>query len=210
VSNVGRNVRALSSWRLWRRRILKIAGRATLLILAAGLLAVLALAALLLWYYTRTPGAEQPEMATSEVEIPAGTRYVTLYFADASADSLTAEGRQILEPASVSVGVRSLIEELGRGPRNGQLRAVLPRGAQVKWVFFDEAGRIYIDFTRGLVTGFDGGSTAEYLLLSALVRTISANVPTVRAVTVTVEGRPIDTLGGHFPLGERLVVGEWL
>ena len=62
-------------------------------------------------------------MAASEVEIPVGIRHVTLYFSAASADSLTAERRQILEPASVSENVRSLIEELGRGPRDGQLRA---------------------------------------------------------------------------------------
>jgi hypothetical protein len=210
MSAVGRNVRALSSWRLWRRRVLKIAGRATLLIFTAGLMAVLALGVLLLWYFTRTPGVGQPELAASEVEIPVGTRYVTLYFSAASADSLATEVRQILEPASVSQNVRSLIEELGRGPRNGQLRAVLPPGAQVRRVFFDEEGRVYIDFTPELVTRFEGGSTAEYILLSALVRTLSANLPTVRAVTLTIEGRPIDTLGGHFPLGERLVVGEWL
>jgi spore germination protein GerM len=209
MSPVGRNVRALSSWRLWRRRILRIAGRATLLILAAGILAVLALGVLLAWYFTRTPGVEEPQMAASEVEIPVGTRFVTLYFASASADSLVSEVRQILEPPSVSENARVLIEELAEGPRNGQLRAVLPQGVRVRHVFFDEEGRAYVDFTRRLATGFEGGSTAEYLLLTALVRTLSANLPTVRAVTLTIEGRPVETLGGHFPLGERLLVAEW-
>ena len=87
MMSVGRNVRALSSWRLWRRRVLKIAGRATVLILGAAFLAVLAMGALLFWYFTHTPGTEQPELAASEVEIPVGTRHVVLFFAAANADS---------------------------------------------------------------------------------------------------------------------------
>jgi hypothetical protein len=178
------------------------------LILGGVFLAVLALAALLAWYFTRTPASE-PELAAREVEIPIGTRWVTLYFAAANAESLVAEGRQILEPASVSENVRSLIDELGRGPRDKQHRALLPPGVRVRYVFFDEEGQAYVDFSPELASRFRGGSTAEYLLLAGLVRTLSANLPTVRAVTLTVGGRPIQTLGGHFPLGGSLVVSEW-
>jgi hypothetical protein len=209
VTPVGRSVRALSSWRLWRRRLLKLAGRATLFFFAGVVLAGLALGALLAWYFTRTAEREQPELATSEVDIPVGTRYVVLFFASAGADSLVSEGRQILESASVSQNVRSLIEELGRGPRDGQLRPLLPAGAEVKHVFFDEEGQAYVDFSPELASGFQGGSTAEYLLLASLVRTLSVNLPTVRSLTLTVGGRPTQTLGGHFPLGQSLLVGDW-
>ena len=192
----------MKGWKIWRvfRRI-----TATVAIVAA--LGLAGTAAVVIWYLGHHEPPEPPP-AAGEVSLPRGTRSMTLFFASASGDSLVPEERQVLESDRVTETVETLVGELERGPQ-GDGRPVLPRGAHVRHVFLDEAGVVYVDFSRELVTRFRGGSTAEYLLLASLVRTLAVNLPTVDAVTVTTGGQPIPTLGGHFPLDEPLAVSEW-
>ena len=172
------------------------------------LIVVLAATAGLLYWYLSSREAPEPVVAGGEVALPRGTRSVTLFFASASGDSLVAEQRQILESERVTETVRTLVEELVRGPTAGG-RPVFPSGVTVRHVFFDESGDLYVDFSPELVRRFRGGSTAEYLLLASLVRTLAGELPTVSGVTVIVDGRPLATLGGHFGLEAPLAASEW-
>ena len=54
-----------------------------------------------------------------------------------------------------------------------------------------------------------GGSAAEYYSISALVRTLGANFPEVRAVQILVDGQPVDSLAGHFDTSGPLDVATW-
>ena len=76
-------------------------------------------------------------------------------------------------------------------------------------MYRDPAGGLHLDFGADLRRNFRGGSTAEYLLVSSLLRTVSANAPAVSRVTLTAGGQPIITLGGHVRLDGPLVVSEW-
>ena len=173
-------------------------------------LLVLALAATagLLYWYLSSREAPEPVNAGGELALPRGTRSVTLYFASPSGDSLVTEQRQILESDRVTETVRTLVEELVRGPAAGG-KPVFPSGVTVRHVFFDESGDLYVDFSPELVRRFRGGSTAEYLLLASLVRTLTLQLPTVNAVSVTVDGQPLTTLGGHFGLEAPLAASAW-
>jgi spore germination protein GerM len=179
--------------------------------LAVLFLVVLAVAGAfaLLWWYFQPREEEHAARSASELAVPRGTRSVTLFFAAPSGDSLIAEPRQILETERVTETVAALITELGRGPTDPKSLPVFPRKVAVRHVFLDEAGEVYVDFSPEFVRGFAGGSSSEYLLLTALVRTLSWNLPTVSAVTLTVEGRPLASLGGHFALEGPLRVAEW-
>jgi spore germination protein GerM len=178
------------------------AAAAIILLLALG-----AAGALLYWYFSSRE-APEPVTSSGELALPRGTRSVTLYFASASGDSLVTEQRQVLESDRVTETVRTLVDELVRGPTTGG-RPVFPPGVHAQHVFLDESGDLYIDFSPELVRRFHGGSTEEYLLLSSLVRTLSLQLPTVDGVTVTVNGQPIPTLGGHFSLEGPLATSEW-
>lgn len=182
--------------------------RLSLAVLALVLLAVGALAALVGWYVTRRETAEPPP-AAGEVALPRGLRSVTLYFPTVAGDSLVAVERQVLDTERVTEAVRALVDELVRGPGTARARAAFPAGTAVRHVFLDESGTVYVDFSVDLAQRFQGGSTAEYLLLAGLVRTLGVNLPTVSGVVVTVGGKPIATLGGHFGLEEPLAVSEW-
>ena len=182
--------------------------RVTATVFVLAILGAVAAVSVLFWYF-RHREAPGPAPAAGEVSLPRGTRSVTLFFAAASGDSLVSEQRQILESDRVSETVQTLITELVRGPSAGGGRPLFPAGITVRHVFFDESGDVYVDFSSGLATRFRGGSTAEYLLLASLVRTLALNLPTVTAVTVTVDARPVATLGGHFSLEGPLAVSEW-
>jgi spore germination protein GerM len=182
--------------------------RLSLAVVVLVLLVAGAVAALVGWYLTRREAAE-PSLASGELSLPRGLRSVTLFFASAAGDSLVALDRQIVETDRVSESVRALVDELVRGPGTGRARAVFPGGVSVRHVFFGESGNVYVDFSPELARRFQGGSTAEYLMLASLVRTLAVNLPTVQSVVVTVGGQPISTVGGHFDLGAPLLASEW-
>jgi spore germination protein GerM len=104
--------------------------------------------------------------------------------------------------------VVALVDELNRGPREGGV-AALPAGTAVLNVYADDDGLLTLDLTRAFLQGFQGGSSAEYLALASLVRTLGANMPEVRRVQIACGGAPLLTLGGHLPLDRPLEVTEW-
>lgn len=192
------------SARLRRGFLARPLSRVTTVAIVAGILAVVGLGA---W---RLAHREPPDtaLASGEQTLPRGTRSVTLFFASAAGDTLVAEERQVLEPERVTDTVRALIEELVRGPSVIGARALFPRGVSVRHVFFDESGNVFVDFSSDL-RRFRGGSTPEYLLLASLVRTLSSNLPTITSVTLTLDGKPVPTLAGHFSLEGPLAVSDW-
>jgi hypothetical protein len=133
---------------------------------------------------------------------------VRLYFGAADGDSLVAEPREMIEPSGLHDRVAALVAELDRGPR-GRGVAVLPAGTSVLRVFLDDRGLMTLDLSGAFRQRFRGGSTAEYLAVASLVRTLGANVPEARRVVVICAGRPIATLGGHLPLDRPLDVSDW-
>ena len=87
--------------------------------------------------------------------------------------------------------------------------AALPAGTAVLHVYMDDRGLLTLDVSGAFRRGFHGGSTAEYLAIASLVRTLGANLPEVRRVLIVCAGRPLPTLGGHLPLDRPLDVSDW-
>jgi Sporulation and spore germination len=137
-----------------------------------------------------------------------GMRTMRLFFASPDADSLIVETREIAEPSGPHETVAALVAELDRGPRERGV-AVLPAGTSVLDVFAGDRGQLTVDLSRAFLQGFHGGSSAEYLAVATLVRTLGANMPDVRTVQIVCGGTPIVTLGGHVRLDRPLVIGEW-
>jgi spore germination protein GerM len=86
--------------------------------------------------------------------------------------------------------------------------AVLPAGTQVRSAYISGKDA-YVDFSSELKSGFSGGSTEEYLLIASVVRTVAENFPDISRVQILVEGKTMDSLGGHYEITEPLPVGEW-
>lgn len=149
-----------------------------------------------------------PPAATSADSIAVGMKTLRLYFAAPGGDSLVAESRELPQPQNAHAMAVVLVDELNRGPRGGGV-AALPAGTAVLNVYSDGDGLLTVDLTRAFLQGFRGGSSAEYLALASLVRTLGANMPEVRRVQIVCGGAPLVTLGGHLPLDRPLEVAEW-
>ena len=173
-------------------------------LVGALILAVLAWAAWRAWMPVR-PAAPVPAGPDTTAT---GLKAARLFFAAPEGDSLVSESRDLPEASTLHDRVATLITELDRGPR-GSAVATLPSGTSMVHVFLDDRGLMTIDLSRAFVSGFRGGSNAEYFAIASLVRTLSANIPEVKRVQIVCGGEPIATLGGHLPLDRPLDVQDW-
>jgi spore germination protein GerM len=136
----------------------------------------------------------------------AATLSVRLYFATPGGDSLAGEMRAIESRPALHERVESLIRELARGPRQGGV-SLLPPGTAVRHVYIDHQGLLTLDLTPAF-RDFHGGSTAEYLSVGSVVRTLLANLPEARRVRLACGGEPLATLGGHVGCDRPFAAGD--
>lgn len=80
--------------------------------------------------------------------------------------------------------------------------ALIPQGTRVLGIHVDR-GIATLDLSHEFVDNFHGGSLQESLTLESIVRTLG-QFRDVDRVRILVEGRAVDTLGGHFGLAEPL------
>lgn len=166
---------------------------------------VIALIAWATWRWAAGPRTVEPTEVARPDSTRAGFRAARLFFAAPSGDTLVSETREMMEVQSLHDRVAALVAELDRGPVAGAT-AALPPGTGVLHVFLDDRGTMTLDLTRAFQQGFRGGSSAEYLAIGSLVRTIGANLPEVKRVLITCGGAPLATLGGHLPLDRPIEV----
>ncbi len=169
------------------------------------ILAVLAWAA---WRWTEHARAPHAPVAAAADSASAGVKAARLFFASPDGDSLVSETRDLAEAATLHDKVAALVRELDRGPTGGG-GAVLPVGTSVRYVYLDENGLLTLDLSGPFAQGFRGGTSAEYLAVASLVRTVAANLPEVKRVLFACGGAPLATLGGHVPLDRPLDVSDW-
>jgi len=194
----------------WLRRIertITLVGKSLLVIVVVVIVLSIAVVG---WFRHRASQRAAVGRVAGDVALPRGTRAIELWFVDPGGQSLVLETREVVEDAVEGDAlVRTVVGEYLRGPERGAAKAAFPEGVNLAHVYQDPAGGLYLDFGAELRREFRGGSSAEVLLISSLLRTVAANVPGVSRVTLTAGGQPIVTLGGHVRLDGPLVVSEW-
>ncbi len=102
--------------------------------------------------------------------------------------------------------MRQILYELIKGSNAGLISAI-PEGTELGSVFLDNRGIAYIDFSSTLSDGHPGGTTAEFMTVSAIVRTLLTNFPEhIRQVQILVEGLEVETLAGHIDISRPLTI----
>ncbi len=91
----------------------------------------------------------------------------------------------------------------------GEIEPILSKGTQVNSVTVSPSGDATADFSRDLVENFPGGSRTEQLMIASIVSTLT-QFRTVKRVTITVDGKPVDSIGGHIELDEPLTRADAL
>jgi hypothetical protein len=184
---------------------------------AVVLLAVLAVAVVGLLIVTRVPtrGARrarpflrQTPVAPLATPAPGTTPAVetvriTLFFPSASDGRLRAEPRDIPRPEGPGPYLRSIYEELQRGPATEGLIAPLPPKLQLRNAFLLPDGEVVLDLA--VDAGLAFGSDEELSAVASLVNTVLQNVADTQRVRILKNGEPAETLGGHVDLTRPLL-----
>jgi len=186
------------------KRVMGFLGRATLMLIVVATVT----GVVTIWWFRRQ--AARPTTVNAEVALPRGTRAIELYFPAGDGSGLALETREVVEDqAEGETLVRTVVGALLDGPEGNTLAHTFPDGVTLQHVYRDPGGGLYLDFSPALRFGFKGGSTAEEMLVSSLLKTLAANVPGVSRVTITAGGQPIVSLAGHIRLDGPLLVSEW-
>ena len=129
----------------------------------------------------------------------AGGQDVTVYFVFSGKKefSLAPELRRVV---GENLPLEAL-QELAKGPSEGsRLNRSLPEGTRVLGLEVKD-GIAYANFSREIMENFNWGSSLEGLMVAAIANTLT-EFPQIQGVLVLVEGKQVETLGGHLSAKE--------
>lgn len=127
---------------------------------------------------------------------------VELYLADYSSP-----GGPFLVPVRIKVErdnvLASAMDLLSNPPLNFKgVASPLPKGAVLKSVEV-KGDTAYLNFSKELKDNFSGGSTNEMLVVYGIVNT-ACSVKGIKKAQILIEGKVIDSLGGHLDISTPL------
>ena len=117
------------------------------------------------------------------------TRQLRLYFPEADGRYLISEYHSLTLDEDTSPE-RYVIEELLRGPNNGELGTVLPEGTALRYCTTSEDGVCTVSFSSEFYLNRPDTALGERLVLCAVVNSLTA-LPGVDSVRILVEGLPV-------------------
>ena len=96
--------------------------------------------------------------------------------------------------------VKALLEETPPNFRN-----TIPRGTELNEVYIDSQQTAYLDFSSHLTDGHIGGTTAEFLTVTAILKTVFDAFPDdIKQVQILIDGEEVKTIAGHLNLSQPL------
>jgi spore germination protein GerM len=119
---------------------------------------------------------------------------------------LMMEERRVKRQASVVASAEAIAEEYLKGPARG--KSDVPQGAKLLGAYIGSDGVLYVDLSDEFRRNFQGDALTEYLVLKGLYESIISNVGGMDDVKVIIEGKEIESIGGHlfamYPLKNTL------
>lgn len=89
---------------------------------------------------------------------------------------------------------------------------LIPQGTRLLHTFKGKDSILYIDFSDEIRRNFQGDAYGELLLLKGLYESIISNLAGIEDIKILVEGKEIESLGGHisifYPLKNTVVVAS--
>ncbi len=145
-----------------------------------------------------------PPAAAYPSEVPPEPQDVNLFLLDPTAMMLVpvkTERRLHRELTQrLNQVVTALIQETPPNFRN-----TIPRGTELNEVYIDSQQTAYLDFSSHLTDGHIGGTTAEFLTVTAILRTVFDTFPDeVKQIQILIDGEQIETIAGHLNLSQPL------
>jgi hypothetical protein len=89
----------------------------------------------------------------------------------------------------------AVIEEFFKAAGNG---SPIPQNVKLLGIYRDINQVLYLDLSDELRRNFQGDALDEFLILKGIYESLVSNVQDFQDLKVLVEGKEIETLGGHF------------
>ena len=162
---------------------------------------------LLLISRTKQPVPQVPPRlpdAASRSDNPPPPQEANLFLLDATSLEIAPvrmELRLYLEPTErLKQIITALVHETPPNFRNP-----IPRGTELTEAYIDSQKTAYLDFSQHLRDGHIGGTTAEFLTVTAILRTVFDAFPTdIKQVQILIDGNRVETLAGHLNISQPL------
>lgn len=124
---------------------------------------------------------------------------VTVYRASADGQTLVGE---VYTVAKTNETIAQAMGLLLTEPSNNMNWSMIPEGTKVRSIHFAN-GIARVDFSPEIVQNFRGGSAGELLLVGSIVNTLT-EIRGVEKVRIMVNGKQIESIGGHVDLSEPI------
>ena len=125
-------------------------------------------------------------------------RTVRLFFPQETGETLKEQERKIPHRPILADAVRAVLRELANGVPGG--RAPIPPATEVRQVFLDAFGILYLDFSQGIQAIASAPGTDPELAISAIVNSLTASFSEVKRVQFLVEGKEMAGRAGSWDL----------
>ena len=107
--------------------------------------------------------------------------------------------RKIPKRISNTAIAEAVIEEFFK-PAAADAVSSIPQNVKLLGLYKDEGQMLYVDLSDEVRRNFQGDTMSEYLLLKGIYESLVSNVQDFQDGKILVEGKEIETLGGHFYL----------
>src|SRR3990172_3238241 len=121
---------------------------------------------------------------------------VTLYFSDANERFLEPEKRRIPKEKDIAGQARELVKALLDGSKT-KLVNTFPPKTELQNVRIEGGGRAYISLSKNLIQKHPRGSASEMATIYSLTSTLTTNIPAIKEVVLQVDGKELESIGGH-------------
>jgi spore germination protein GerM len=135
--------------------------------------------------------------AAGKQEMPGDYSVLQIYYP--VGERLEILEKRVQRRTKQSAIAEAVLEEFFKGPGSGKV-AHIPGNVISLGIYKDQAQTLHVDLSDELRRDFHGDAQAEFLLLKGIYESLISNLQDVQDVKVLVEGKEIETLGGHFYL----------
>lgn len=173
-----------------------------LLIILLGLLFIGSLAGGYL-YFLNISSRDMPVPEDGVEALPQAEDIISLKIYYPVGNRLHIEEKRVQGRTTQTAIAQSVIEEFFKGPVGLQI-SELPKDVKLLGIYRDAERILYVDLSEEFRRNFQGDVLSEYLILKGIYESLTSNLDDVEDVKVLIEGREIETLGGHFYLSYPL------
>lgn len=128
----------------------------------------------------------QDDLFTLRVYYPVGGR-------------LQMEERKVQRKTAQMAVAEAVLGEFFKGPVNAK-GSESPQDTKLLGLYKGSDGILYVDLSDEFRRNFSGDASSEFLLLKGFYESLISNVQEISDVKVLIEGREIESLGGHINL----------